>query len=85
MWARAGEEDWPVYQSRTFLCILRALDKAGVRPHSFQVILRHLGLDDFAFNLPKFVHVQSVLAVSNIWFFRKASGNLSQELVLTNY
>lgn len=57
-----GADNWPIYQTHIFHCILRALNKAGVRPHSFQVILRHIGLDDHAFNLPRFVHVQPVLA-----------------------
>ncbi|KAK8049567.1 hypothetical protein PG994_011297 [Apiospora phragmitis] len=48
------DNNWPWYEARLFAGLLQALGKSGSRPKRFEVILRHHGLFDVAFNLPRF-------------------------------
>ncbi|OCK89439.1 uncharacterized protein K441DRAFT_619442 [Cenococcum geophilum 1.58] len=56
------------FAARAFSTILYALGQSGAKPHTFEVLLRQrrLGLNDNAFNIPKFLEPSVTPVLSNL-------------------
>lgn len=72
------------FAARAFSTILYALGQSGAKPHTFEVLLRQrrLGLNDNAFNIPKFLEPLVTPVLSNLKSFLFVLDFLSESKLL---